>query len=304
MKIFVTGASGFLGKHLCRKLRGEGHEVIGVSSKECDLTRRESLFAFDSLKLDRIFHLAAWTQAGDFCLKHPAEQWLINQKINTHVLDWWVHKQSQAKMIAMGTSCSYDPKAALVEEEYLNGVPIDSLFTYAMTKRMLLTGLIAIQKQFGLEYLYLIPSTLCGGDYHEDGRQMHFIFDLARKIARGALFGDPVVLWGDGTQKRELIHVDDFIGAMIELDALAKNTWINIGSGQEFTIREFARTLCEIIGYPFEQIQYDLSRYVGAKSKVLDIQKLKSYLPNFSSRPIKTSLEEVAQWIGSSLSPR
>jgi GDP-L-fucose synthase len=162
MRVFVTGASGFLGKHLCSRLGAE-HEVVGISSKDCDLTKREELSQFDGKRFDQIFHLAAWTQAGDFCLRHPGEQWLINQKINTHVLDWWVQKQPQAKMIAMGTSCSYDPEVRLVEEEYLSGTPIESLFTYAMTKRMLLVGLMAAQKQFGLEYLYLIPSTLYGG---------------------------------------------------------------------------------------------------------------------------------------------
>ena len=296
MKIFVTGASGFLGKHLCPILKTEGHEVVGISSKQCDLTDPSSLSVFDSYSFDQIYHLAAWTQAGDFCLKHPAEQWLINQKMNTHALDWWVRNQPQAKMIALGTSCSYDPKSALVEEEYLTGLPIDSLFTYAMTKRMLLTGLMAIQKQFGLEYVYLIPSTLYGEGYHEDGRQMHFIFDLVRKILLGATHGEPVVLWGDGYQKRELIHVADFIGAMLKLVSMTKNTWINIGSGQEHTIRQFAASICEIVGFPADQIQYDVSKYVGAKSKVLQVGKLRGIFPEFAPRPLKEGLAEVVQW--------
>ena len=82
---------------------------------------------------DRIYHLAAWTQAGDFCLRHPGEQWLINQRLNTNVLEWWQRCQPQARMICMGTSCAYDPELPLAEEYYLDGVPIESLFTYAMT---------------------------------------------------------------------------------------------------------------------------------------------------------------------------
>lgn len=296
MKIFVTGATGFLGKFLCLALKEKGHQVVGISSKTCDLRESGSLERFNGDPFDQIYHLAAWTQAGDFCLRHPGEQWLINQKMNTHILDWWCAKQPQAKMIAMGTSCSYDPNSGLREEEYLTGLPIESLFTYAMTKRMLLTGLMAIQKQFGLSYLYLIPSTLYGRGYHEDGRQMHFIFDLVRKILRGSLHGEPVVLWGNGEQKRELIHVEDFVATMLQLVATQKNTWINIGSGQEYSIRQFAEAICQIVGYRSDKIQYDLTRYIGAQSKVLNISKLKKYLPAFSPRSLDSGLQEVVRW--------
>ena len=86
LEIVVTGATGFLGTALCGRLEREGHEVLRLNSKNCDLTRAESLEAFSQTAFDRIYHLAAWTQAGDFCLRHPGEQWLINQRINTHVL--------------------------------------------------------------------------------------------------------------------------------------------------------------------------------------------------------------------------
>lgn len=296
MNILVTGASGFLGKFLCPFLRAKGARVIEVSSKNCDLQKGDSLDQFRNETFDQIYHLAAWTQAGDFCLRHPAEQWVINQKINTHVLDWWQTCQRQAKMIAMGTSCSYDPAYPLEEEHYLSGIPIESLYTYGMTKRMLLCGLQAFQKQFGLEYLYFVPSTLYGSGYHTDGRQLHFIFDLIRKILRGHLHGDKVVLWGDGQQKRELVHIQDFIQAMWHLAQTEKNQVINIGAGQEHSIREFASLISEQVGYPFSQIEFDTSRYVGAKSKVLSINKLRKIMPSYSPRPCREGIREVIDW--------
>jgi GDP-L-fucose synthase len=88
MKILVTGASGFLGKTLCAHLRDAKHEVVPLSSRDADLTQGDSLRPFADASYDQIFHLAAWTQAGDFCLRHPGEQWIINQQINTNVLAW------------------------------------------------------------------------------------------------------------------------------------------------------------------------------------------------------------------------
>lgn len=296
MKVFVTGASGFLGKFLVAFLERQGYQVIGVSSKNCNLMNRSSLERYTIHQFDQIYHLAAWTQAGDFCLRHPGEQWIINQVINTNVLDWWQSKQPQAKLIAMGTSCSYDPDNSLKEENYLLGTPIDTLYTYAMTKRMLLCGLQALNKQFGLEYLYFVPSTLYGAGYHTDGRQLHFIFDLVRKILEGHLHGRPVVLWGDGYQKRELIHVQDFIQCIWKLIPITKNTILNIGSGEEHTIREFAEMICGCIGYSSDKIQYDTNRYTGARSKVLAIERLKELYPEHRPMPLRQGIEEIVEW--------
>lgn len=296
MKILITGSSGFLGGFLSKALQAQGHNVFPVHSKNCDLCRADALCQFDGHRFDRIYHLAAWTQAGDFCLRHPGEQWIINQKINTHVLDWWHLKQPQAKLIAMGTSCSYDPAFPLSEEYYLQGEPIESLFTYAMTKRMLLSGLKALSKQYGLDYLYLIPSTLYGPGYHTDGRQMHFIFDLIRKILRGKWYGEPVELWGDGEQKRELVHVRDFVAALLVLTEKESCTHINIGSGKEYSIKEFARLIGQAVDFPFEKIQFDTSKYVGARSKVLKVDKMHSSLPAFSWTGLQEGLKETIDW--------
>ncbi len=277
MKILVTGATGFLGTALCSRLISQGHELVGLNSRNCNLTKANALEQFNRIRYDLIYHLAAWTQAGDFCLHHPGEQWIINQQINTNVLTWWQKYQPQAKLISMGTSCSYPPDLPLIEENYLAGVPIDSLFTYAMTKRMLYAGQLAMHKQFGLTYLCLVPSTLYGSGYHADGRQMHFIFDLIRNILRGKLYNEPVVLWGDGYQRRELVFIDDFVEIALSLTAKADNELINIGAGEEFTIRHFAQLICDLVGYDFNKIQFDTNRYVGAKSKCLDISKLGQY---------------------------
>ena len=294
--MLVTGATGFLGSHLCRHLSSEGHEVVGLGSRQCDLREAGSLERAAPGAFDTIFHLAAWTQAGDFCLTHPGEQWIINQRINTNVLAWWQSHQPRALLVAMASSCCYDPAAPLREEHFFDGRPISSLFTYGMTKRMLHAGQLALARQYGLRHLCLIPSTLYGADYHLDGRQMHFIFDLIRKILEARRTGIPPQLWGDGHQKRELIHVGDFVEAMLRLSRTAVDELVNVGSGEEHSIREFAGMICDHVGYDASNIVYDESRYVGARSKVLDISKLRRLIPGFAPRPLREGLADTIDW--------
>jgi GDP-L-fucose synthase len=296
MNIIVSGASGFLGRHLCAFLEKEGHFLTRLNSKNCDLRRDDSLNAFRDRKYDLIFHLAAWTQAGDFCLWHPGEQWLINQRINTNMLSWWQREQPQAKLIFMGTSCAYAPGSNLREENYMAGEPIESLYTYAMTKRMLLQGARALAQQFNLKWLCVVPSTLYGTDYHLDGRRMHFIFDLIRKIIRGKEFGETVVLWGNGEQRREVVLVNDFVSILWRLAEIRENDIFNIGAGEERSIREFAGLICDAVGYPSDSIEYDTTRYTGAESKCLNINKIIGVLPDYRLTSLTDGLGGVIKW--------
>lgn len=296
MKIIITGSSGFLGTTLCSYLESQGHVLTKLTSRSCDLRKEDSLSEYSAHKYDFLIHLAAWTQAGDFCIKHPGEQWIINQRINTNVLSWWAEHQADAKLIFMGTSCAYAPGSNLRETEYMKGEPIDSLYTYAMTKRMLYQGARALSKQYGLRYICFVPSTLYGAGYHTDGRQMHFIFDLIRKIIRGKEYGESVLLWGNGFQKRELVLVDDFVRIMWDLVIKYDNEIFNIGAGEEYSIREFAEIICRIVGYPSDKIQYDETRYVGATSKCLNIEKARHALNKYEQSSLNSGLEATINW--------
>lgn len=296
MKILVTGSSGFLGAPLCRALESAGNQLAKLTSRNGDLTRQGSLDAYSGERYDLVYHLAAWTQAGDFCLRHPGEQWVINQQINTNLLAWWAAHQQQAKLVIMGTSCAYASESDLSEDKYMDGEPIDSLYTYAMTKRMLYQGARALNRQYGLRYLCAVPSTLYGPGYHTDGRQMHFIFDLIRKIIRGKELGEPVVLWGDGHQRREIVFVDDFVRTLPRLVEKVDNELVNVGAGEEYSIRTFASHICRIVGYPEERIGYDTSRYVGATSKCLNVAKIRKLLPDYSLLPLADGLGSTIAW--------
>ena len=299
MNILVTGGTGFLGTSIVRRLAALGNRVISVGSRDVNLFDDRSLGGFASERFDQIWHLAAWTQAGDFCLTHQGEQWINNQRINTNVLSFWQVHQPGAKLIVMGTSCAYPPVGELIEERYLEGQPIQSLFTYAHTKRMLYIGMRALQEQFGLKAICLVPSTIYGPGYHTDGRQMHFIFDLIRKILVAKKGGAVPVLWGDGYQKRELIFIDDFVEAAVQIAETTDEGIVNIGSGEEHTIREFAKLICDRVGYDFENIVFDTNQYVGARSKVLSVCRLKAMLPNLTFTPLEQGVRQTIEWFES-----
>jgi len=294
MQVLVTGATGFLGRHLIKKLRDLKWDISISNTKIASLSNIENLYVYNDKKFDYIFHLAAKTKAGDYCLYHKGEQWIDNQIINTNILKYWKDYQPQAKMIAMGTSCSYSPNCEILKEDnYLLGEPESGLYTYAMTKRMLLVGLQSISHQYGLNWVYLIPSTLFGPDFElEDS---HFIFDLIKKIHAGKYQNSEVELWGDGYQKRELVYVDDAVEALLKLKD-ETNQIFNLGSGVEYSIRHFAKLICEEVGYDDNKIIYNTEKYVGVKSKKLCNLKLQEYIGDKDFNDLQEAIKKTINY--------
>lgn len=277
--ILVTGGTGFLGRHLVRRLKGDNNTVHVCNTTTCNLHNYDELrTAFKEECFDYIFHLAAKTKAGDYCLYHKGEQWIDNQLLNTNILKFWVNEQPSAKLIGMGTSCMYEPSDEHLKEEMcMTGDTEAGLYAYAHTKRMLLVGLQSIADQYGLKYIYFIPSTLYGTDFVLNDN--HFIFDLIKKIYNGKHHNDDVVLWGDGHQRRELIYIDDVIDIMLLL-LHTDNQVINLGTGHDNSIREFAAVVSKVIGFNPSRIIYDESKYTGAQIKTLSPSKLLSLMPD------------------------
>lgn len=295
MKVLVTGATGFLGRHLVRRLGKEGAQVYISTSQVANLKKVENLYIYNDIKFDYIFHLAIVTKAGDYALHHQGDQWLNNQILNTNILQYWKDYQPQAKMITMGTSCSYTPGAEMKEDNYLLGTPDEGLYTYAMTKRMLLVGLQSIEKQYGLKWLYFIPSTLYGPDFELDDN--HFIFDFIRNFYNAKHHGEEVVLWGNGLQRRELIHVRDAVETMLSLSG-KNNEIYNLGSGEDYSINEFARIVADAYEYDFNLVRHDLSKYVGVLEKKVNTTKVCKHLgsTNFLNISLEDGIKEAVEY--------
>ena len=168
---------------------------------------------------------------------------------------------------------------------------------------MLYIGLQALNKQFGQEYLVVVPSTVYGPNYYLHGKQLHFIFDLIRKILSYKYNNEPITLWGDGYQRRELIFIDDFLNDMFALMPKINNEIINIGADQDFSIREFAQIICEEVGVDPSVISYDTNAYVGARTKILNCDKLKSSMSEFKRTDLRYGISVTIKWIKKELFP-
>lgn len=294
-KVLVTGASGFLGRHLVKRLNQLGWSISISNTKVANLSDHRNLYIYNDIKFDYIFHLAAKTKAGDWCKYHKGEQWIENQQINTNILKYWHENQPQSKLITFGTSCSYGPSSLpMPEDDYMKYDPDFDLYTYAMTKRMLLVGCQSLAAQYGLKYIYYVPSTLFGPDF--DVTDTHFIFDLIKKISAGYYNNEIVQLWGNGSQKRELVYIDDVLNIILNTLHL-ENEVLNIGCGEDYSIKEYAKMISNILSYPEQNIQYDTSKFVGVSRKILDITKLKSCVnKDFVYTPLYESLQETINY--------
>ena len=291
MRALVTGISGYLGRHLKRRL--DGWDIYESNTKVANLMCDKNLHIYNDVVFDYIFHLAAHTKAGDYCLYHKGEQFEINQTINTNVLRYWREHQPQAKMIAMGTSCSYSPLMKMSEENYLLGEPDDGLYTYAMTKRMLLIGLRSYAEQYGMKYMYYIPSTLYGEDFDVD--DSHFIFDLIKKIYAGNRYGKVVELWGDGNQERDLVYVGDAVDVILNTLHL-DNEVLNVSSGVSYPIWKYAKKVSQVIGCDRLKIKYNTDKYVGLISKRIETDKLANLYPGVKFMSLNDGLSNAINY--------
>lgn len=296
MKLFITGSTGFLGNNVLNYFKNSysGDQLsLYANSKnlaEISLLELEDLKGFN---FDYIFHLAAWTQAGRFSLDHPGEEWLINQKLNSNILEWWYKRQIQATLVSIGTSCAYDEKSSYSETEYLKGSPHKELFTYGMTKRMLQIGIEALNLQFQMKYLSLIPNTLFGFHYHWDKKQPHFIYDLILKSLKYKYHRSPITIWGDGSQKRELVYVEDFIRGTMELISKNLNGTFNISPGIDYTIIEYLEMIAKTLDIKLTSVFFDLKQITGVRRKILNNSKFREACPNFSFTPLDSILPKI-----------
>ena len=287
-KTLITGSTGFLGKALKNKLSNENHKIYESNSTIANLNNLENLDPYKNINFDFIYHTAAITHLSKKNNDHQLSQWIGNQLINTNIINFWYKYQSQAKFITFGSSCMYSQEQKKLEENCLKGFPEPQYYIYGMTKRMLLEGLISASAQEEMSYVFFIPTIFYGPNYRlDDG---HFIYDLIRKIYAGKNFNEDVILWGDGTQERDLLYIDDALN--IISNTKYDNSVINLGSGNRLKIIEYAYMISKYLDYDFNLIKFDLSKQVGVKKRDLNLDRLSNLINNTKLTNIEIGIKK------------
>jgi GDP-L-fucose synthase len=299
--ILITGGTGFLGKNIVPLLESSGAHVT-ATGRDYDLSvLSEAERLFKLKKYDLIIHAAAFQGAGDFPLRYPADQFMINNLIHTHALHFWKELQPQATFVGIGSTCSYPGNlTVLAEEDYFTGPLHESVETYGLTKCVLQKGIEAYKRQYGLKGTTVVFATLYGPHDEFDLEKSHVVSALIKKFCDAKAFSTPEVeIWGDGTQTRELIYVEDQINGLLTT-CQYDGDLINIGTGIETTIRDLAETIGRLTEFE-GKIFYNTDRFVGVKRKVLDISKSKElygWTVNEESKltPLEEGLRKTIAW--------
>lgn len=270
MKTYISGHTGLVGSALLRRLP----DSITRTRAELDLTDQRAVDYFFHKEKPEYVYLAAAKVGGIHANQtYPADFIRHNLAIQTNVVhSAWQH--GVKKLIFLGSSCIYprDCPQPMKEEYLLSGQLEPTNQWYAVAKIAGLKMCEAYRNQYGLNCVSVMPTNLYGPNDHFDSVNSHVVPSLISKFAKGG----KVTVWGTGKPKRELLHVDDLADALLTIMESYEGDLINIGSGDEVTIRELAEMIGEIAGHR-GPVEFDETKPDGPMRKLVDGSKLKAF---------------------------
>ncbi len=277
-KIYVAGHRGLVGSAIVRKLESEGYtNIIYRTSDVLDLTDQKSVEEFFKYEEPEYVFLAAAKVGGIVANReYPADFIYINTMIQNNVIHN-AHKFGVKKLLFLGSSCIY-PKHCpqpMKEEYLLTGALEPTNEAYAIAK---IAGLKMCQyynKQYGTNFISCMPTNLYGPNDNFDLETSHVMPALIRKFHEANIEKKSYVeVWGTGTPKREFLYVDDMADACVYLmNNYDRDETVNIGTGDEVSIKELAELIKDVVGYDGE-IRFDTSKPDGTLRKLQDVSRL------------------------------
>jgi GDP-L-fucose synthase len=277
-KILILGANGMVGSSLVRNLKARGFEkLLTPSRRELDLTnQQQTLDYFMALKPQHVFLSAARVGGIVANNTYRAEFILENLQIQSNAFQA-SFKSKIEKFLFLGSSCIY-PKACLqpIKEEYLLTSSLETTNEpYAIAKIAGLKTAENFRRQYGCRYYAVMPTNLYGTNDNFDPENSHVIPGLIARMHKAKLQEHPVFkVWGTGNPRREFLYVDDLADAcvhiMLKADEIELPYWINIGRGEDISIRDLSLMIKNIVGFK-GKIEFDSSKPDGTPRKLLDV---------------------------------
>lgn len=297
--IFVAGHRGLAGGAIVRELQVAGYRrILTRTRQELDLRERDAVRRFFDAERPAVVVVAA-ARVGGIKANHdfPVEFLLENLRIQNNLIEA-AHDFGAGKLLFLGSSCIY-PKFApqpITEDSLLTGVLEATNEPYAIAKIAGIKLCQAYARQYGCNFISAMPTNLYGPGDNFDLNLSHVLPALLRKIHEAKLAGAPTVgVWGTGTPRREFLHVSDLAGACrFLLEHYDSPEVVNIGCGEDVTIRELAELIKEVVGYRGELV-FDPGKPDGTPRKLLDVSRLRAlgWAPKVS---LREGIEQTYGW--------
>jgi len=279
-KIYVTGHRGMVGSALVRRLQAGGYtNVITRTHAELDLLDQAAVHAFLAAERPDYIFIAAAKVGGIQANNTYRADFLYQNLLIEANLIHGAHLAGVQRLMFLGSSCIYPRDCPQpIKEDYLLTGPLEQTNEpYAIAKIAGIKLAESYNRQYGRQYVSAMPTNLYGPNDNYDLANSHVLPALLRKAHDAKLRGDAeYVVWGTGTPKREFLYVDDLADACVHLmESGYDGPLVNVGTGQDVTIRELAETVMDIVGFQ-GRIVFDASKPDGTPRKLLDVSRLAS----------------------------
>lgn len=277
-KVYVAGHRGMVGSAIVRKLQAEGHTNIVVrTSRELDLKEQQAVRDFFALEKPAYVYLAAAKVGGIHANNVYRAQFLYENLMIEGNIIHAAHEHGVKKLLFLGSSCIY-PKMApqpLKEESLLTGLLEQTNEPYAIAKIAGIKLAESYRRQYGCNFISAMPTNLYGPNDNYDLNNSHVLPALIRKFHTAKVTGAPSVeVWGTGSPMREFLHVDDLADACYFLmKNYDEELFLNIGTGEDLSIKALAELIKEIVGYTGE-LRWNTGKPDGTPRKLMDVSRL------------------------------